>query len=77
MEAAFSQFISRFNEFGTVSVQDTVEILKSIGWTEVPEHVVEMVASDGNVDYRAFSYLLELRIHILKELLQPEDEAFH
>lgn len=73
METAFAEFVLRFNQFGTVSVADTVLILRLIGWHDVPEHVVRHVADNGSVDYRGFSYLLSLRILVLQELVDDDD----
>lgn len=72
METAFAEFVLRFNQFGTVSVADTVLILQQIGWHDVPENIVRQVADDDAVDYRAFSYLLSLRIQVLQELVDDD-----
>lgn len=74
METAFAEFVLRFNQFGTVSVADTVLILQQIGWHDVPENIVRQVADDDAVDYRAFSYLLSLRIQVLQELVDDDDD---
>lgn len=73
MDQAFSQFIARFNQFGTVSVADTIDIFHTIGWYDIPEHIVVLVATNGEVDFRGFNYLLSLRIEVLKEMIEEQE----